>query len=135
MSRLQVETNASLFRTFNISKSHQIGQWGEQTALLYLHNKNYKTLATRYRTPYGEIDLIVSNDKTIVFVEVKTRRKPHALTNALSPHQHQRAQHAAEHFLCTNPQYGLFNMRFDAIMVDHNGVVNHIENIWEISPD
>lgn len=43
-------------------------------AAQYLQKKRYKLIATNYRTRFGEIDLVVSNRKYLVFVEVKLRK-------------------------------------------------------------
>ena len=51
-----------------------VGAWGEALAAKYLQKKRYKLLASQYRCRFGEIDLIVSNKKYIVFVEVKLRK-------------------------------------------------------------
>ena len=51
-----------------------LGAWGEALAGEYLRKKHYKILASGYRCRYGEIDLIVSNRKYLVFVEVKLRK-------------------------------------------------------------
>ena len=51
-----------------------LGNWGEKTALAYLINNGYKHVKSGFRTRFGEIDLIVSNDNFIVFVEVKLRK-------------------------------------------------------------
>ena len=50
------------------------GAWGEALAAEYLRKKHYKILASGYRSRFGEIDLIVSNRKFLVFVEVKLRK-------------------------------------------------------------
>ena len=52
----------------------QRGKWGEELALEYLNSKNYATVSTRYRSRFGEIDLIVRNKEYLVFVEVKLRK-------------------------------------------------------------
>ena len=52
----------------------------------------------------------------------------------LSTHQYKRAQQVAEHFLANNIECQLLDVRFDAIMVDQDGVLEHIEGIWEIDP-
>lgn len=52
----------------------QRGIWGEELALSYLNNKNYTTVARRYRSRFGEIDIIVRDSEFIVFVEVKLRK-------------------------------------------------------------
>ena len=50
------------------------GAWGEAVAAEYLRKKHYKLVAAGDRTRFGEIDLIVSNRKYLVFVEVKLRK-------------------------------------------------------------
>ena len=50
------------------------GAWGEALAAEYLRKKHYKLEAVGYSCRYGEIDLIVSNRKYLVFVEVKLRK-------------------------------------------------------------
>lgn len=134
MSQLLAATNALSFRMSNTSDSHQFGRWGEQVALDHLIHQRYRVLATRYRTPYGEIDIVAQHNTTLVFVEVKARRRKNAMALALSPHQYSRAQQAAEHFLAAHADSNLLDTRFDAIMVDQGGVLEHIEGIWEISP-
>ena len=51
-----------------------LGAWGEALAAEYLRKKQYKIIASGYRSRFGEIDLIVKNRKTLVFVEVKLRK-------------------------------------------------------------
>ena len=50
------------------------GAWGEAVAAEYLRKKHYKLVAAGYRSRFGEIDLIVSNRKYLVFIEVKLRK-------------------------------------------------------------
>ena len=57
-----------------MGKNNLTGAWGEALAAEFLRKKRYKLLATGYRCRFGEIDLIVSNRKSIVFVEVKLRK-------------------------------------------------------------
>jgi len=46
---------------------------GEQAAARHLKRLGYKVLASRERSPLGEIDLVAVDRRTVVFVEVKTR--------------------------------------------------------------
>ena len=50
-----------------------LGRVGEEKAAEFLTKKGYKILKTNYKTHVGEIDVIAEDNKTIVFVEVKTR--------------------------------------------------------------
>ena len=57
-----------------LNQKQKIGEKGETIAERYLKKKGYKILERNYRTKLGEIDIIAKDKKTIVFVEVKTRR-------------------------------------------------------------
>ena len=57
-----------------MGRSNIAGAWGELQAAEYLKKKRYKLLASGYRCRFGEIDLIASNRKYLVFVEVKLRK-------------------------------------------------------------
>ena len=49
------------------------GRLGEKLAAQYLQAQGYRILESRYRTRYGEADLIACTRDTLVFVEVKAR--------------------------------------------------------------
>ena len=51
-----------------------VGDRGEALAADYLEQKGLSILERKYRTPVGEIDLIAREGRTLVFVEVKTRK-------------------------------------------------------------
>ena len=51
-----------------------LGRWGEKRCRRFLERKGLKTLTRNFSCNVGEIDLImVAPDRTIVFVEVRTR--------------------------------------------------------------
>ena len=52
----------------------QLGKQGQDLAEKYLKTKGLKTLERNFRSRYGEIDLIMKDKNTLVFVEVKSRR-------------------------------------------------------------
>jgi len=53
----------------NINK----GKYGEAIACVFLQKQGLVLLERNFRTRFGEIDLIMQDEKTIVFVEVKYR--------------------------------------------------------------
>ena len=53
---------------------HRLGRAGEELALRHLERLGFALVARNHRTRFGEIDLIVSDDRTLVFCEVKSRR-------------------------------------------------------------
>ena len=57
-----------------MGRNNLTGAWGEALAAEYLRKKRYTLVAAGYRCRFGEIDLIVKNQKFLVFVEVKLRK-------------------------------------------------------------
>jgi putative endonuclease len=51
-----------------------LGKQGEELACRELRRRGYAVLARRYRTRFGEIDIVCEDHRTVVFVEVKARR-------------------------------------------------------------
>jgi putative endonuclease len=51
----------------------RLGLEGEGIAALELERLGYQILVRRYRSRFGELDLIAKDEGTIVFVEVKTK--------------------------------------------------------------
>ncbi len=51
-----------------------LAQRGERAAARYLRRKGYYVVARRERDTFGELDLVAVDGRTVVFVEVKTRR-------------------------------------------------------------
>lgn len=51
----------------------QLGRYGEDIASTELERLGYQILDRRYRSRFGEIDLIARDEATVVFVEVKTK--------------------------------------------------------------
>ena len=50
-----------------------LGKLGEDLACDELRRRGYEILARRYRTRFGEIDIVARHDGVTVFIEVKTR--------------------------------------------------------------
>lgn len=100
-----------------MGRNNLVGSWGESLAADYLRRKRYKIVATNYRCRYGEIDLIVSNRKYLVFVEVKLRKNSD-FANAfefVDFHKQERLRTTAEMYLSQNPTN--LQPRFDVISI------------------
>ena len=50
-----------------------LGESGEKKAEEFLRQKGFRWLASNWRTKWGEIDLVMKDGPTLIFVEVKTR--------------------------------------------------------------
>ena len=53
---------------------HHLGRAGEDAAAAHMQRLGYSVVARNHRTRFGELDLVVFDGTTLVFVEVKTRR-------------------------------------------------------------
>ncbi|MCA9258598.1 MAG: YraN family protein [Planctomycetales bacterium] len=51
-----------------------LGELGEQQAARFLKRAGLRIVELRRRSQFGEIDIVAVEDRTVVFVEVKTRR-------------------------------------------------------------
>jgi putative endonuclease len=58
-----------------------LGQRGEREAERFLLRRGWITIERNYCDHFGEIDLVMADDETVVFVEVKTR----AIEDGTSP--------------------------------------------------
>lgn len=52
---------------------HDLGRRGEDLAAGYLEKLGYRIIARRERVLRGDLDIIALDDRTVVFVEVRTR--------------------------------------------------------------
>jgi putative endonuclease len=52
----------------------KLGDFGEQVATAHLMRQGYALVARQWRCAAGEIDLLMRDGATLVFVEVRTRR-------------------------------------------------------------
>lgn len=57
-----------------MKKTDLSGAWGEALAAQFLRKKGYRIEAMNFRTRLGEIDVIASNRRYLVFCEVKLRK-------------------------------------------------------------
>ena len=52
-----------------------LGRWGEEYATTILQRDGYQILDRNWRSKEGELDIVCYKEDSLVFVEVKTRRK------------------------------------------------------------
>ena len=81
-----------------MKNNYKIGRNGEAIAQRYLEKNGYKIITTNYYTRKGEIDIIATQGKEIIFIEVKTRssiefgRPIEAITKNKQKHMYQTAK-------------------------------------------
>jgi putative endonuclease len=86
--------------------------------------------ARRWRGQAGEIDLVMRDGDTIVFVEVKKSKTFDRAAQMLGRRQMDRIYASAGEFLAGEPKGQLTDVRFDLALVDGRGAVNIIENAF-----
>jgi putative endonuclease len=102
----------------------------ELLCLWHLRLKGYRILARRYKTPAGEIDLIVRRGGTIVAIEVKARADFDAASEAVTRRQQQRITRAVAHFLGRRPDLATLAARFDVMLVAPRRWPRHLVDAW-----
>lgn len=55
------------------TRQRKIGNLGEDIAAGFFESDGYQVLDRNYHSRYGELDLVLKKDNTLVFAEVKTR--------------------------------------------------------------
>src|SRR6202158_391509 len=79
------------------------GLSAEARAAAFLMAKGYRILARRFRTPYGEIDIVAKRRNLIAFIEVKARGSLDDAAYAVTPRQQQRIIDSAQAWLMAHP--------------------------------
>jgi putative endonuclease len=110
--------------------AYRRGHAGEALAALWLQLKFYRIRDRRFKTPMGEIDLVVEKGGTIVFVEVKQRAAgaDEALTYAAI--NRERISRAAHLWLAKNPREAGRDFRFDVILLAPGRWPRHLINAF-----
>ncbi|HKE84761.1 MAG TPA: YraN family protein [Vicinamibacterales bacterium] len=107
---------------------HTLGKHGEDLACAELIRRGYSILARRYRTRFGEIDIIARDTDVTVFVEVKTRKGDDfgGGAEAVTAWKQRRLTQMAVDFLARHQLHDR-PCRFDVVVVDMTDQSAHIE--------
>jgi len=106
-------------------KAEARGRDAENEVASIWRSRGFSVLAQRLRTKSGEIDLIVADPQTLVFVEVKARNSFAEAAYAVPPRQQARLLEAAGTALAEHAEWERPNTRFDVALVC-NGAIEHI---------
>jgi putative endonuclease len=109
------------------------GLSAETRAAAYLMAKGYRIMAKRFRTPYGEIDIVARRRSLLVFVEVKARASLDDAAYAVTPRQQQRIIDAAQAWLMAHPEHADFDLRFDVMLIAPRHLPRHLSAAFDAS--
>jgi putative endonuclease len=110
------------------------GLSAEARAVAWLTAKGYRILARRFRSPYGEIDIVARRRNLLAFVEVKARATLDDAAWAVTPRQQARIINAAQAWLMTHPEHADFELRFDAMLIAPKRLPRHLLAAFDASP-
>ncbi|WP_095589515.1 YraN family protein [Actibacterium ureilyticum] len=110
------------------ARSYHAGLAAEDAVARLYETNGAQVLERRWRGTAGEVDLILEQGGTVVFVEVKQSRDTGTAALHLTDRQAARIYAAAEEFLATRPGGLLTETRIDVALVDGQGNITIIEN-------
>ncbi|MCG7520138.1 YraN family protein [Ruegeria sp. Ofav3-42] len=119
-------------RSVRSSVSYHAGQAAERQVAAEYERRGFSIAHQRWRGVGGEIDLIARDAEGVVFIEVKKSSSFDAAASRINRRQMDRICASAAHFLETEPNGQLTNVRFDAALVDTSGAVQIIENAFDL---
>lgn len=97
------------------------GRDAELAAHRYLLQHGYQPVARNVRTRFGEIDIVAKDGPVLVFIEVKSRSGPNALTSAaeaVGARKQSRLRALAAWYLREHGYSAYALCRFDVVVVD-----------------
>ncbi len=111
----------------------KIGQQAEQQALAYLEKQGLKLVTQNYHSRRGEIDLIMEQSNTLVFIEVRYRKsiKYGSALESINSQKQMRIIHTAQHYLQQHPsKHAAY--RFDVVAINPSNI-NWVKDAFQLS--
>lgn len=116
------------------------GSEGEKVAARFLKKKGYKIITANWRARGGELDMVASKGRDLVFVEVKARTAGGLgdPAESVTPEKRRRLTSAAREYLTKHDLWSS-RCRFDVVLVtyaadgDTSPEIEHIENAFDFS--
>tara|TARA_R110002124_G_scaffold159265_2_gene326433 strand:- start:1041 stop:1394 length:354 start_codon:yes stop_codon:yes gene_type:complete len=110
--------------------SYRAGLAAEESVMRLYQRAGYRVAAARWRCEGGEIDLIIRDGASVVFVEVKKAATHAEAALRLTARQMGRIYRSAGQFLASEPAGLDTDSRFDVALVDASGQIELLENAF-----
>lgn len=107
------------------------GRRAERIAAWFLRLKGYRLLDRRYRTPAGEIDLVMRRGRCIVFVEVKHRVGEIEALEAVTATGRRRIVRAAQSWLARHDADAGLDLRYDVVAIVPGRLPRHYRGLFD----
>ena len=106
------------------------GLQAETVAARYLMSLGYEIAEQRYKTKFGEVDIIARRDDVVLFVEVKARKSLTEALDSVSYASQRRIEAAGEHWIAGQDDAHMLSWRNDVIAIVPDHPPQHFENVW-----
>ena len=106
------------------------GRRGEGFAAWWLRLQGWRIVASRVKTPRGEVDLIARRGRTVLFLEVKWRSTVIERDRAIDAYRLRRVAAAVEAIAHRYMRDG-DNPRIDVLLLAPRRWPRHIVNAWQ----
>ena len=107
------------------------GALAEEAAAEFLTGRGLRLLERNYRCRFGEIDLIMTDGRTLVFVEVRYRRNNFfgGAVESITGAKREKLLRTARHYMAATKEFPA--CRFDAVLLSgDNEELDWIENAF-----
>ncbi len=95
----------------------EFGRMAEDLALRYLQKHDLALLARNFRSRFGEIDLIMRENNTIIFIEVRSRKNSAFLhpVETIDNSKRNKIRKTSQVFMQKTSVFNHCNWRFDVV--------------------
>ena len=107
------------------------GEYTENLACQYLEQKGFKLIEKNFNCKVGEIDLIMRDDDSLVFVEVRYRKSNHfgSAAESITANKQSKLIKTASLYLQRHDKLNKYPARFDVVSITGPIKSENIENI------
>lgn len=106
------------------------GAQAEQQACEFLISQGLTLIERNFRSPYGELDLIMKDDKTLVIVEVRFRKNDKFGSALESVTHSKQAKISATTEIYLNSHTQSMPIRFDVVGISGSGELQWVKNAF-----
>lgn len=111
------------------------GAQAEDQALRFLQRQGLKLVARNVRARGGELDLVLTQQQTLVIVEVRARAPSGygSAEDSITVHKQRRVIQAARQFLGQHPEFSGHEVRFDVVALNGTQPPHWIRGAFEVA--
>lgn len=111
-------------------RARRRGRFAEAMCRWHLRLRGWRIVASGWRCPSGEIDILARRGGVLAIVEVKSRADLGTAAGAVLPRQRRRIARAASAFLIARPDLAALSPRFDVMLVAPFRPPRHLADAW-----